>query len=80
MGNVGNTHFKKGRKGTECENPAKKATSSPDLDFIPKMFQSQGVIGGGLLGGVFHPVHGATSAQESFSDLWAQTPRFYVRI
>lgn len=58
----------------------RKRQSSPDLDFIPKMFQSQGVIGGGLLGGVFHPVHGATSAQESFSDLWAQTPQFYVHI
>lgn len=53
MGNVGNTHFKKDRKGTECENPVGKAASSPGLDFIPKMFQSQGVIGEILAGRCF---------------------------
>lgn len=45
MGNVGNAHFKKDMKGTECENTVEKAASSPDLDFIPEMFQSQRVIG-----------------------------------
>lgn len=69
MGNVGNTHFKKDMKGAEYENPVKKAASSPDLDFIPEMFQSQGVIGEILAGSCF-----LSSAQSYFCTGVFQSP------